>query len=391
MMRALAGRARAGGTRPGWTVDLALAALASALLVLITAHLPDAGNRPVDAAAYALVIVAGVSVGFCRRWPRLALSVVIVVIGCYVARHYPNGPVLGTGLIALLSLSWHTDRRSTIVGAVALCAVIGITGGIAGGGATVPAFFFLGWSVAVVFLGDALRNRRDYLRERQDRAGTLERTREQEALRRIAEDRLRIARDLHDGVAHAMATINVQAGAAAHVIDRQPEAAKQALLAIRQASSDVLDELTAMLLLLREGEETADRAPVPGLDQLAPLVEATRGANLAVSLTFDGPTASVSRPVGMAAYRIVQESLTNVLRHADATKARVTVRAGSDRSLMVEVCDDGSGRAAGSPSAGTGIGIRGMRERAASTGGQVDARPEPSGGFTVRASWDAHA
>jgi signal transduction histidine kinase len=141
-----------------------------------------------------------------------------------------------------------------------------------------------------------------------------------------------------------------------------------------------------MLVLLRDDEETADRAPTPGIDQIAQLVDATRGAGLRVSLGVDGSTGTIPRPVGTAAYRIVQESLTNVIRHAGATTAEVTVRAGHDRGLTVEVCDDGAGTHRGS--GGTGIGIRGMRERAESTGGRLAAGPAPHGGFTVRATWD---
>ncbi|MDT4910969.1 MAG: hypothetical protein QOC66_97 [Pseudonocardiales bacterium] len=347
-----------------------------------------------DTFAYVLLGVTGLSSSLLRRRPRLVLGVVIIALGCYVGRHYPNGPVLAVGLIALGSLSWRTDRRTAIVGAAALCIVLGVAGLIAGNGAAVLALFFLGWSAAAVFLSDALRSRRSYLDELEERARTLERTREEEALRRVAEDRLRIARDLHDGVAHAMATINVQAGAAAHVIDQHPEAAKHALVAIHQASGDVLDELAAMLTLLREDGETATRTPTPGLSQVAALVETTRGTRLDVPLTVDGPTAIVPRSVGTAAYRIIQESLTNVLRHANATTARVTIHAGEDRSLTVEVCDDGRGtRSAPSDDGGpgTGVGIQGMRERATSTGGRFETHQSPAGGFVVRATWGAHA
>ena len=254
---------------------------------------------------------------------------------------------------------------------------------------TVLPFFYLGWSAAAVFLGDALRNRRSYLRELEERARYLELTREQQARRQVAEDRLRIARDLHDSVAHAMATINVQAGAAAHVVDRRPEVAKEAFAAIRRASGEVLDELAAMLTLLRDDGETAERAPTPGIDEVSQLVAATRDAGVPVSLLLDGPTQLVPRPVGIAAYRIVQESLTNVIRHAGAQSARVTVRAGDDRGLVVEVCDDGFGpRASIGAGSGTGTGIRGMRERAESTGGRLEAGPGAQGGFTVRAEWD---
>jgi signal transduction histidine kinase len=374
-------------TRPGWAFDLGAGVVVTALLVLITAKLHAGSHRPVDAFGYALVIVAGLALAGFRRTPRLVLAVVIIAIGGYVGRHYPNGPILATGLIALLSLTWQTNRRGAIVGAAALCASLGVAGLVAGA-EPVLLPFFLGWSTAIVFLGEALRNRRSYVSELEERARTLEHTREEEARRRVAEDRLRIARDLHDGVAHAMATINVQAGAAAHVIDRQPEAAKGALAAIRRASGDVLDELAAMLALLREDDETADRGPTPGIDQIAPLVQATRSTSLHVPLIIDGPTATVPRPVGTAAYRIVQESLTNVLRHAGAKIARVTVRAGDDRSLVIEVCDDGTGTAG---TAGTGVGIRGMRERATSTGGQLEAGRARGGGFVVRATWDGRS
>jgi len=130
---------------------------------------------------------------------------------------------------------------------------------------------FVGWSAAAVLLGDVLRTRRERMTQLEDRARFLERTREEETRRRLAEDRLRIARDLHDSVAHAMATINVHAGAAAHVVDRRPEAAKDALVAIQRASGEVLDELAALLGLLRDVGDSTDRAPTPGLDQIGAL------------------------------------------------------------------------------------------------------------------------
>jgi signal transduction histidine kinase len=183
-----------------------------------------------------------------------------------------------------------------------------------------------------------------------------------------------------------MVTINIQAGAAAYVVERRPEAAKEAFAAIQRASADVLEELAAMLALLRDDGEPADRAPTAGIGQIAQLAETTRAAGLQVSLTVDGATDEVARPVGTAAYRIVQESLTNVIRHSGATAAQVTVRAGDGAGLEVEVRDDGAGKT--SRSRGTGVGIRGMRERAESTGGRLVAGPGPDGGFHVRATWE---
>ena len=375
--------------------DLVVATVVTGLMVLLSSHLsPAPDDRGLDALGYSLVVVGGGSLAVCRRWPRLVLGVVVVVLGVYVGRGYPNGPVLAAGWLSLLVVSWRTDRRSAAVGAAVLCATLGI-GSLAADRALSPLpLVFVAWAAVAALLGDALRNHRSALAELEERAWHLERTREEEAGRRVAEDRLRIARDLHDSVAHAMATINVQAGAAAHVVDRRPEAAGEALAAIQRASGDVLDELGAMLQLLRNDGEEADREPTPGLDRLGDLVEASSVARLPVSLTVEGPVVEVPTPVGIAAYRIVQESLTNVVRHACASHAVVTVRVGSDRSLTVEVGDDGTGEHGAPPTRGTGrtgVGIRGMRERADATAGRLDARPRHEGGFVVRATWDGGA
>ena len=369
-----------------WLLDLLGAALVTGLMVLISGHLTPAGDgRELDGLGYTLVVVGGASLALSRRAPRLILGLVVVVLGVYVVRRYPNGPVFAAGWWALFVLSWRTNRRTAAIGAVALCGVLGVVSVAVERVTWAVPLVFVAWAAVAALLGDALRNRRSALEELRERARDLERTREEEARRRVAEDRLSIARDLHDSVAHAMATINVQAGAAGHVVDRRPEAAKDALAAIQRASGDVLDELGAMLQLLRDDSEVTDRRPPPGLDQLAELVDAHRATQLAVSLHVNGPTAVVPKPIGMAAYRIVQESLTNVAGHASASHAEVTVRVGADRSLTVDVCDDGTGDNGSSP--GTGVGIRGMRERAEATGGRLEAQRRPQGGFIVRGTW----
>jgi signal transduction histidine kinase len=365
---------------------VAVGALLAVAFVLISSRLgPSVTGRRLDAFGNLLLVVAGLSVALCRHRPRTAVGVVTVVLGCYVGRHYQNGPVWATGWIVLLALSWRTNRRTAVLGSAAMLTVLTAVALSAASHWIVP-LVFLGWSVAAVLLGDALRNHRQYVVGLAERAQYLERTRDQESRRQVAEERLRIARDLHDSVAHAIATINVQAGAAAHVLDRRPEAAKTALAAIQRASGDVLDELTAMLTLLRDDGSRADRSPTPGIEEIERLVAATRGSGLRVSYVHEGPTHLVPAPVGTAAHRIVQESLTNVIRHANATTAVVTVRAGADRGLTVEVRDDGTGATA--PVAGAGVGVIGMRERAASTGGRVTVGPADHGGFLVRASWD---
>jgi signal transduction histidine kinase len=369
-------------------VDAAAGIVLATMFVAVSAHIPPASDqRHLDAFGYVLLVSAGASVALWRRWPHVVVGVATVVLGFIIGRHYPNGPVWITGWAALLALSWRTNRRTALIGAGLMFIVLSVVALAVDGlhAGTLLPLIFLGWSAAAVLLGDVLRNRRNYLTGLEDRARYLERTREEEARRRVAEDRLRIARDLHDSVAHAMATINVQAGAAAHVVQRRPEAAKDALAAIQRASGDVLDELTAMLTLLRDSAESIDRAPTPGIAEVPHLVDATRDAGVAVSLVVDGPVDQVPAAVGTAAYRIVQESLTNVIRHAGARTAQVVVRSGGDGSLAVEVCDDGSGTP--TDSAGAGVGIRGMHERAASTGGRLDVGPGRHGGFVVRAAW----
>jgi signal transduction histidine kinase len=382
---ALLGRVRL----PGLVPDVLAAVLAVGVLVVVSAHVPAARARPLDALGYVLLVAAGGSMGLCRRWPQGAAVVVTAVLGVFIARKYPDGPVWVTGWIALAALSWRTNRRVALAGAALMVAALSIIAVLAGRNGLLLPFIFVGWAAAAVLGSDALRNRRSYLAGLKERARYLERTREEEARRRVAEERLRIARDLHDSVAHAMATINVQAGAAAHVLSRRPEAAGEALAAIQQASGDVLDELAAMLRVLRDDSQQADRAPVPGAREIARLAAATSASGLAVDLTREGPVEAVPAVIGTAAYRVMQESLTNVLRHSRATTARVRLVSGPDGRVMLEVADDGPFLP--QAAAGTGVGIRGMRERVESTGGAFQAGPAPGGGFLVRAEWAARA
>src|SRR5215510_3559005 len=365
------------GRASGWAIDVAAGVLATLFLVLATTHIARSGDeRSLVAFAYLLLVAAGISVGTSRRWPKTTLAVVTVVLGAYIVGRYPGGPVYVVGWVALFALSWRTDRRTGLWGAALLCSVLSTTSLVVQGSAPLLHLVFLGWSAAAVFLGDALRNRRSYLRELEERNRSLEQTREEESRRQIAEERVRIARDLHDSVAHAMATINVQAGVAAHVVDRRPDAAKPALDAIQDASREVLDELAAMVRVLRDEDDGTMRAPTPGIAQLQELVDAARGAHLPVGLKLDGPVDAVAPPVGTAAYRIVQESLTNVMRHAPGAPTRIVVHHGCDHALTVDVrngpppADDALAPVATSAE-GSGTGIRGMRERAEATGGAL--------------------
>jgi signal transduction histidine kinase len=209
------------------------------------------------------------------------------------------------------------------------------------------------------------------------------RTREEEARRRVDDERLRIARELHDVVAHAIATINVQAGVGEHVIATKPEEAASALSQIKQSSRDALRELRAMLDVLRAVDEPDARAPAPGLSQVDALIATSNQAGIPTKLVLRGEAAPLPATVDLTAYRIVQESLTNVLRHA--VPASVTVTIGYEpEELTISVVDDGNG-AAGAFTDGAGHGIVGMRERAKAVGGALTAGPRLQGGFEVSA------
>ncbi len=380
------------GPRPrarSWWPDIAGAAGVTVFLVAVSGRIPpEAGDRAIDGLGYVLLVAAGWSMALCRRRPAIAVGIVTVALAAYLLRDYAGGPIFVTGWVALAALSWRTNRRTGLVAAAVFCATLFGAAVVDGDAEPLLHLVFVGWSTAAVLVGEALRNRRERMASLEDRARFLDRTREEEARRRVAEDRLRIARDLHDSVAHAMATINVQAGAAAHVVDRRPEAAKEAFTAIQRASGEVLDELAALVGLLRDPDEATDRAPTPGLGQIADLVTSSGDARLPVELDVSGPLEAVPLPVGTAAYRIVQESLTNVIRHAGGARTAVIVTAEDGGGLSVEVTDEGPGTAtADGSTAGTGMGVRGMRERAEATGGALSVGPRPGGGFTVRATW----
>ena len=206
---------------------------------------------------------------------------------------------------------------------------------------------------------------------------------EADAQRRINEERLRIARELHDVVSHSISLINIQAGVGAHVIDQRPDQAKESLLLIKETSREALRELRAILGVLRQADDAEGRMPAPGLGQLDHLVEASRRAGLKTAVFVDGAAQALPPEVDLAAYRIVQESLTNALRHAGEAEVelRLTYR---DQVVLIDVADNGRGSA--EPDTGAGHGIAGMRERALARGGSLDAGPKPGGGFRVRAS-----
>jgi signal transduction histidine kinase len=336
-------------------------------------------SAPHPTAALTLVAIAGLSLAWRRRYPLTVLAVSTIAVAVYSLLGYVNGAALIAPILALYAVASQVSARRAAVAAVATLAVLMTVtaannpfGRISGGGFDIIPFMV----AAALFAGIAVANRRAYVASIQDRA-------EQDARRRIDEERLRIARELHDVVAHTMATINVQAGVAAHVLPTKPEAAADALAAIKTASKEGLRELRAILNLLRQADDADPVQPAPGLAQLDALVEGTRRAGLPITLTVTGAPYPLPAAVDLAAYRIVQESLTNVIRHAGPAAATVSVSY-HPHELGIDVTDTGHGPPASAGST-AGHGQAGMRERAASVGGTVQAGPRPGGGYQVAA------
>ena len=276
-------------------------------------------SAPHPTAALTLVAIAGLALAWRRRYPLTVLAVSTTAVAVYSLLGYVNGAALLAPVLALYAVATQVSVRRTVVAAVATLAVLMAATAannpfkqITGGGFDIIPFMV----AAVVFAGIAVANRRAYVASIQDRA-------EQDARRRIDEERLRIARELHDVVAHTMATINVQAGVAAHVLPTRPEAAAEALQAIKTASKEGLRELRAILNVLRQADDADPVQPAPGLAQLDALVEGARRAGLPITLTMTGAPFPLPATVDLAAYRIVQESLTNVIRHAGPAAAAV--------------------------------------------------------------------
>jgi signal transduction histidine kinase len=343
-----------------------------------------------SAAAYALIVVAGAALVWRRRWPLPVLAVATAGVTAWSAAGFVNGAPLLLPIVALYTLASVTPRRTNARTAIAAGAVVLVALGVSEGAAA-P----LGWIggpnttlpfevATAVGIGFTIAARREHLAAVQERAVRAEETREHEARRRVDAERLRIARELHDVVAHSMAMINVQAGVAAHVIDTRPQQAAQALTAIKAASKEGLRELRAILNVLRQADEPDTTSPAPGLTQLDSLVSATRQAGLPVELERRGTGAALPAAVDLAAYRIVQESLTNVLRHAGPTPTTVCVDHRPGR-LLIDVTDAGGAGPPSESTEGAGTGIRGMRERAEALGGMVVAAPRAAGGFSVHA------
>jgi signal transduction histidine kinase len=332
---------------------------------------------------YLLIGVAFLPLAFRRRLPVTVLMLTTAAAALYeVTANPPSFTTVGV-LIALYTVGAFSDRRRLLLsGAVAGALLLAASlPDLSSDLFTADVVRNIAVIAAAGLLGDATRSRRAYVAEVERRAAEAERTREEEARRRVDEERLRIARELHDVTAHSLAVIAVQSGAAAHVLDSDPAEARRSLVAIRDTSRNALQELRAMLGVLRGSEdESAPLAPAAGLARLVDLVRPLEEAGLSVEVVSEGALGDVPALVDSSAYRIVQEALTNVLRHVGKGHVTVVVRREGD-ALSLEVLDDGPATGASEE----GHGIAGMRERAQALGGTFETGPLEGGGWRVAA------
>jgi signal transduction histidine kinase len=385
---------RAGGSRrlpaSAWVFDSALALLAAGIPVAFFASMPVPSGVPVGmvAVGYALVLLHTLPLAARRRFPGTVLGI-CVASGVDVGGHFLPPVFLGPAiLVAVYSVAAYGDRWVSLAGLAAaelgLAAVQLTRGSFEEPSAWVP---FAPIIAAAWLLGHFVGDRHVYAARLEERTAELEQAREELARRAVAEERLRLARELHDVVAHSMSVIAVQSGVGAHVAESRPEEVGKALAAIEATSRAALEELRRLLGVLRQdGEPQASLAPVPGLADLEGLLGEVAKAGLAVRLRVEGTPSPLPAGVDLSAYRIVQEALTNVVKHAGPAQAQVTIGY-RDRDVTVEVTDDGRGAAApaGDGRGGTGHGLVGMRERVAVFGGDLEAGPRPGGGFRVAA------
>ena len=341
---------------------------------------PSPRRRP--NAAYVVLVVSGMSLIGRRRYPVAVLAVTLAA-ALWAGGENPEGPVWLALIVAFFNAVLARKRAAAIASLVIGYVVSIWPPWLIGQRGHAAAGFALGLAVFMLFMLSVA----EIIRSRSQRMAALERSRAEELRRQAGEERMRMARDLHDVVAHNISVINVQANTALHLMDRQPERARSALTTINDVSKQALVELRSVLGVLRDVDEQAPLAPSPSLARLGDLVKNAATTGLAVRIHQEGQPAPLPAEVELAAYRIVQEALTNSARHSAGANATVRVAYGAN-ALVVEINDDGASQPFGRPSVqadGSGNGIAGMTERAAALGGTLRAARRPDGGFGVRA------
>ncbi|MCX5390243.1 sensor histidine kinase [Streptomyces sp. NBC_00094] len=350
---------------------------------------PTFGDHAPDLWSVLIMVAGAAALVLRRRRPFAVLCFTVTICLVELVNDNRPAPIAMSAVVALYTVASRTDRPTTWRVGLVTMAMLTAAAMIFG-----PTHWYaqenlgvFAWTGMAAAAGDAVRSRRAFVDAIRERAERAERTREEEAGRRVAEERLRIARDLHDVVAHHIALVNVQAGVAAHVMDKRPDQAKEALAHVREASRSALDELRATVGLLRQsGDPEAPTEPAPGLAVLDGLLDSFRKAGLPVTLArCDGDQPRpLPATVDLAAYRIVQEALTNVRKHAgpDAEAEVSVVRVG--RTVEITVLDNGAPQT-GAPADSGGHGLLGMRERVGALGGTLTTAPRYGGGFRVQA------
>lgn len=370
-------------------VGIGVVALALSLVFGRHAALSQPGTRPLDGLGYALVVLSCAAVVGRRVAPVPVLGVVAAALVVFAVRDYPGGPLLIPVMVAVYSVGTALERPVVLgVGAV-MTAIVVARAWLSAAQGQVSGFTWAapGWVLASLAWGAAVRSRRQLLESARERAELAEQTREAEAERRADRERLRIARDLHDVIGHSFAAVNVQARVASTVLENDRAGARRALTAIESISREALKEIRQALGVLREGGRGRTVAAGDLAAQICGLMEPLRHAGITVEAQVEMGDAPLPQAPADTVYRVVQESLTNVMRHAAAQTVQVRVTRDGG-AVVVEIADDGAGQAAVSPP-GTGSvgghGLPGMRERVTALGGQMQAGPD-GGGFKVTAT-----
>jgi signal transduction histidine kinase len=358
------------------------AGLAAALTVAAVVELTLGGYSALTAVFAAIVTV---SLNWRRTWP---LTVMVVAAGVWtvpimlglIPSEAALTPLVAL-LIAIFSVARHAPTRTAVIGGV-VATVASLASDLRMAHPGVGDFGFTAVLISWPwFAGYALRGRELTNAALAAKADLLEAERDAKARAAVTEERARIARELHDIIAHSVSVMVVQAGAAEEVLERRPDTVRAALAAIGATGRDALVDLRRLLGLLRQGDLAPALQPRPGVADLEALVAQVRSAGLPVTLRVSGSAADLPPGIDLAAFRVVQEALTNTLKHAGPATAEVTIHCGPD-CLAVTVTDSGAGL--GTPSGG-GHGLVGMRERVSLYGGEVDAGPDPAGGYRVSA------
>ncbi|WP_431932320.1 sensor histidine kinase [Nonomuraea jabiensis] len=362
--------------KPSTSTIVSLVVIAG-LLVGMAITYATRGQTQINALDVVLPVIACGGLLLRERYPVGALLLVMVCVAAYYRYAGLDGPVVILPFVNLYTAAEKGHLTAAI--AIGAASLLGMGIGETSGVRHVENSLFLmiaGWEVAAVAFGSVTRSRRLYLQAVEQRALEAEHGKEEEARRRASEERLRIARELHDVLGHNISMINVQAAAALHGLKKRPEDAETALRTIKDTSKETLRELRTTLGVLRQVDEDAPTAPADSLARVDALVAAS---GLEVRTDLSGPLDAVPTEVDLAAARIVREALTNVSRHSGAKQATLTIN-NTSGNIMICVEDDGPGA---TYDGGSGFGLQGMRERATALGGTLEAGPRPEGGFRV--------